>query len=140
LPADSTCSFSPATVTPSGSTAATTTLTLATNVAAASIRKPNQPNSRRAGDGETFLAMVLLGLSGLVRQRRKWSGSRWRTLLSVLLVAGVATALVACGGGGNSSGSGGNTGTTTPAGTSTVTVTATAGSLSKTSTVTFTVQ
>jgi hypothetical protein len=45
------------------------------------------------------------------------------TLLSALLVAGVATALVACGGGGGSGGSDGGT-TTTPAGTSTVTVTA----------------
>jgi len=142
LPVYSTCSFSPATVTPGGSAAATTTLTLATNVATASIREPNQPDVRPVGDGETFLALVLFGLSGLVRQRRKWSGSRCHTLLPVLLVAGVATALVACGGGGNSSGSGGGTGTstTTPAGTSTVTVSATAGSLSKAATFTFTVQ
>jgi hypothetical protein len=142
LPVYSTCSFSPATVTPSGSAAATTTLTLATNVATASMRKPDQPNVRRAGYGEAFLALVLLGMSGLVRQRRKWSGLRWHTPLSVLLVAALATALVACGGGGSSSGSGGSTATstTTPAGISTVTVTATAGSLSKTATFTFTVQ
>lgn len=143
LPAYSTCSSSPATVTPSGTAAASTTLTLATSVATASIREPHQPNGRRSGDAETFLALVLLGLSGLVRQRRKWSDFRCRsTLLSVLLVAGVATAVVGCGGGGNSSGSGGSIGTstTTPAGTSTVTVTATAGSLSKTATFTFTVQ
>jgi len=139
LPVYSTCSFAPATVTPSGTAAASTTLTLATNVATASIRGSNQPNGRRPVGGETSLALVLLGLSGLASQRRKWSSFRWRTLLSVLLVAVVAAAVVACGGGGSSSG-GNTTSTATPAGTSTVTVTATAGSLSKTTTFTFTVQ
>jgi hypothetical protein len=140
LPAYTTCSFSPATVTPIGSAAVSTTLTLATNVSTASIRESHQPNGRRPASGETSLALILLGLSGLVSQRRKGSGFRWRTLLSVLLLAGVATAVVACGGGGNSSGGSTATSTTTPAGTSTVTVTATAGSLSKTATFTFTVQ
>ena len=138
LPAYSSCSFSPATVTPSGSAASTTTLSLATNAAAGSIREPNPLNRSHPGEGETFLALVLFGLGGLARQRRKWNASRWPALLSVLLVAGVATALVACGGGGSGGGSGGTA--TTPAGTSTVTVTATAGSLSKTATFTFTVQ
>jgi Bacterial Ig-like domain (group 3)/FG-GAP-like repeat len=140
LPVYSTCAFLPATVTPSGSGAASTTLTVATNVATASIRGSNRPDGRRAGAGETSLALILLGLSGLVSQRRKWSGFRWRTLLSVLLVAGVSIGVVACGGGGSSSGGSATTSTTTPAGTSTVTVTATAGGLSKTASLTLTVQ
>jgi hypothetical protein len=139
LPLYSTCSFSPATVTPSGTAAASTTLTLATNVATASIRGPDQPNGRRPEGSETSLALVLLGLSGLASQRRKWNNFRWCTLLPVLFVAVVAAAVVACGGGG-SSGGGTPKNSTTPAGTSTVTVTATAGSLSKTATLTFTVQ
>jgi hypothetical protein len=100
--------------------------------------RSDRPNDRRPVGGEISLALVLLGLSGLANQRRRWCGSRWSTLLSALLVAVVATVLVACGGGG----AGGSTGTstTTPAGTSTVTVTATAGSLSKTAAFTFTVQ
>jgi len=106
-------------------------------VATASIREPDEPNGGRPVGGETSLALILLGLTGLASQRRKWSAFRWRTLLSVLFVAVVAAALVACGGGGSSSA--GST-TTTPAGTSTVTVTATAASLSKTASLTFTVQ
>ena len=137
LPLYSTCSFSPATVTPNGSAAASTTLTLNTNVATASIREPDEPNGGRPVGGETSLALILLGLTGLASQRRKWSAFRWRTLHSVLFVAVVAAALVACGGGGSSSA--GST-TTTPAGTSTVTVTATAASLSKTASLTFSVQ
>jgi hypothetical protein len=138
LPVYSTCSFSPATVTPSGSAAVSTTLMLATNVATTSIRGPYQRGRPPVG-GETSLGLVLLGLSGLVSQRRKWNSVSWRTLLSVLLLAVMAAVVVACGGGG-SSGGGTTTSTTTPAGTSTVTVTATAGSLSKTASLTFTVQ
>jgi hypothetical protein len=138
LPAYSTCSFAPATVTPNGSAAATSTLTLATNVAAASIRESDQPNGRRTEGGETFLALVLLGLGSLWRQRRRWSGPLWRSALPSVLLAGLATALVGCGGGGNS-GSGGNT-SQTPAGTYTVTVAGTAGSNSHSATYSLTVQ
>ncbi len=137
LPAASTCAFSPATVTPSGSAAATTTLTVATNVATASVREADPAKRIHAGEGATFLALVFLGLGGLMRQQRKWNSFRWSTLLAVLLIAGIMTAMVACGGGGNSSSGGG---TTTPAGTNDVTVTATAGSLSKTASFTLTVQ
>jgi hypothetical protein len=132
LPLDSTCTFSPATVTPSGS-AATTTLTIATNVATASLRKNSptqQPNERTP-----LLCIALLGAIGLLRVRRQHRallrGARNLTALAVLLLALAGGALIGCGGGSSNS---------TPAGTSTVTITATGGSQTQTTTLSVTVQ
>jgi hypothetical protein len=131
LPAYSTCSFSPTTVTPSGSTAATTTLTIATNVSAANVIPP-APFTRYS---PALLALVLLGLGGIVRARRKWMAG----LLGLVVVTALAIVLNGCGGssGGGGGGGGGNK---TPTGTSTVTVTATAGSISQNATFSLIVQ
>ncbi|MGB9032870.1 MAG: Ig-like domain repeat protein, partial [Acidobacteriaceae bacterium] len=139
LPAASSCSFSPSTVTPSGSSASTTTLTVATDVSATALFRTDPRNHRGFGAGvQTFLAVVLIGLSGLVRTRRRVSSFFCAALLMVSLGAVIA----GCGGGGgnHSSGGGGGGGATTPPGTSTVTVTGTAGTLSQTVTFTLTVQ
>lgn len=135
LPAASTCSFSPSTVTPTGGTAATTTVTVATNVAAASLSRPASPRHSGAQAG-TMLALLLLGLGGVVRLRRRALG-----MVFVLIFVALGLAVCGCGGGGGGGGNGGSGGgSKTPAGTSTVTVTATAGTLTQSTTFTLTVQ
>ncbi len=139
LPAASTCSFSPSTLTPNGTAAATTTLTVATDVSTAVMTQPDfGRHNGPARAPTTFLAVVLLGLGGVVRTRRRWSS----LLCVMLLVTGLGLAMTGCGGssskGGGTGGGGG--GSTTPTGSSTVTVTATAGTLSQTTTFTLTVQ
>jgi hypothetical protein len=134
LPAASTCSFSPSSVTPNGSTA-TSTLTIATNVAVTPLHAPSPfgPLERK-----TLLAVVLFGLGGLFGARRRWKNM----FCAIVLLAGLGLVVSACGGGGSSSsGSGsGSSNPTTPAGTSTITVTATAGSLSQNGTFSLVVQ
>jgi hypothetical protein len=146
LPIFSTCTFAPSTVTPSGTTAATTTLTVATNVSTAVLTRP-APFQRHGwkSDSRALLALLLLGLGGVVRSRRNWR--EW--LLGLALMAALATSITGCGGGSGGGGGGGSGGggggggggsSTTPAGTSSVTVTATAGTLKQTGTFTLTVQ
>jgi hypothetical protein len=136
LPLAATCSFSPPTVTPSGS-AAKTTLTVATNVARNPVHAPSAFGSPLIGHspmgGDTLLAFILLGFGRLFRSRRRWK--RFFCAFAVLAALGLAicgcTAKI---------GGGENGGTTTPAGTSTITVTAAAGSLSQSGIFTLTVQ
>jgi Bacterial Ig-like domain (group 3)/FG-GAP-like repeat len=125
LPANTTCSFSPASVTPSGA-AATTTLTITTGVSAsAAALAPNMGVG--SGLASVFGSALLLLPWGLAAGRR---GRQWNTLHSLValtIVAGGVLVLSSCGdGSGSGSGSGQST-LSTPAGTSTVTVTATAG-------------
>jgi hypothetical protein len=135
LPAHADCTFNPATVTPSGSAASTTTLTIATNVANASLQRdlPNQQPSQRM----PLLCIVLLGAIGLLRARRHFRNTtRSRSALNlsvlVLLLLGMAgAAVIGCSGSSSNS---------TPAGTSTVTITATGGSQTQTATLSVTVQ
>ena len=144
LPASSTCTFAPSTVTPSGATAATTTLTVTTNVSTAMLNRPVPIDRQRwTADSGTLLALLLLGLGGVVRSRRNWR----ELLLGLALMTALSVSISGCGGGGGSSGGaggggggGGGGGSTTPAGTSTVTVNATAGTLKQTATFTLTVQ
>jgi Bacterial Ig-like domain (group 3)/FG-GAP-like repeat/FG-GAP repeat len=138
LPSEATCTFAPATVTPSGS-AVTTTLTITTTAAQPSVRG----SIHRAGwTGLLALGSLLLLVMPGAKRVAGWSG--WFALLISLILGG---ALVGCGGGGGSGGSGssgGGGGTTanpgTPAVTITVTVTATSGSIAPTATLQVTVQ
>lgn len=118
LPAGASCSFSPASVTPSA-TAASTTLTLTTSAAAAarsSRRNPFFPESMLA------VAACCIG----------WRKRRWLQMLLIWTVSAAGLMLLSgCGSGGASK--------NPPPVTSTVTVTATAGSLQHTTTLLLTV-
>ena len=116
LPAGTTCSFSPATVTPSG-TAASTTLTLTASTSASN----HSPTPFR------YLPVTALALS-LCLLRCKSRRLYLTRLLCVVAVLSL-TCITACGGGSGSSNSTGGGTTSTPE-SGTVTVTATSGSLS----------
>lgn len=134
LPLAATCSFSPSTITPSGS-AVTTKLTIATNVAMNPLHAPLPFGGHGAMAGETLLASVLFGFGGLFRLRCRWKSF----FCAFAVLAGLGLAISGCNvklDGGRS----GNGGITTPAGTSTITVTATAGSLSQSGTFQLTVR
>jgi hypothetical protein len=134
LPSYATCSFSPATLTPNGTAAASSTLTIATNVAAAvaSNSHVTQPPLALAGLLGGFLFLPLLG--------RK--NARARQVLSVGCLLFAATVVMGSIGGCNGGHSGGTSpGTSvTPAGTYTVTVTGTAGTTTHSATYTLVVQ
>jgi N-acetylneuraminic acid mutarotase len=130
LPAGASCSFSPATVTPSGA-AASTTLTVSTAKTTGALYRPSNPLFPTAA---LAAALCFFGW----RRRRDLQFMLW------LAVAFAGLGLVsACGGGsggggGGSGGGGGGGGGSTPV-TSTVTVTATSGSLQHTTTFSLTV-
>ncbi len=130
LPSLASCSFAPATVTPSGG-AVTTTLTIATAAPSSNVRRVP------GAGGWNPVASLLLGLlvAWRVRRFRKLAVVRLGICLVALVMAGWG--LTGCGGG---SGPSTPTSPGTPAGTSTITVTATSGTLSHTTTVTLVVQ
>ncbi|HEY2399937.1 MAG TPA: Ig-like domain repeat protein [Steroidobacteraceae bacterium] len=117
LPANSTCTFNPTTVTPNGTAAATTTLTITGNVKAALAL---------AG---SFFAFLMIPIGG-------WRSRRPRRFLFVLIP--MLLLLFAIGVSGCGKGTGG--GTTTPKGTYSVTVIATSGTLNHSATYSLTVQ
>jgi N-acetylneuraminic acid mutarotase len=124
LPTGATCSFSPSTVTPPGTTS--TALTVTTSASSASLRRnslPWLPGSALA------TALCCLGC----KKRR-----RFQLLLLLAVSTACLSFFVGCGGGGSSGGGGGGGGQRQPV-ISTVTVTATSGSLSHTTTFTLTV-
>jgi len=121
-----TCSLAPS-VTITGTTAQTATLTVATAAATSALNQTRKLIWPSAGGA----ALALVMLCGVPAQRRRWRTTLGMLLLLVALAAGIAS----CGGG---STGGGNPGTT--AGTYTITVTGTAGTLTETGTVTLTVQ
>jgi hypothetical protein len=136
LPNFSTCFFNPASVTPNGTAAVTSTLTISTNVKAAAIvlhlasggaQHPAIPTERPIAIAGVLASLLLLPLAG-------WKNRKLRRLLAVsvvVLVAALATVgMTGCGGGS----------TKTPAGTYSVTVTGTSGSLSHSTTYSITVQ
>jgi hypothetical protein len=122
LPAGDACSFSPATVTPSGSAAVTTTLTVTTAATAASLHWNRQP---------LFPAAALAGVLCFIGFRKRRS-----LQLMLLLAASVAGLglLSGCGGGS----SGGRSSGPQPV-ISTVTVTANSGPLAHSATFSLTV-
>ena len=116
LPAESSCSFSSATVTGSG----TTTLTISTTGPTAVLRAPADVNHHSGGlnlwaslGGVGVLGMILAS-EGKKRNRR-----RVGIVLTILAVV-MLIALVGCGGGSSGGGGGGGGTGGTPAGTSTV--------------------
>ncbi|SNT37888.1 Ig-like domain (group 3) [Granulicella rosea] len=135
LPLETTCTFSPATVTSDGAHAASTTLTLQTNVKTAALHAPLHPNTR-PGAG-TYAAFTFLGIGSsfgaAFSRRRNANGSkRWIRLCSLLLLTLASF--------GAAIGCGSNPPPQTPTGVSTITVTATAGTLVHTTSFTLTVQ
>jgi N-acetylneuraminic acid mutarotase len=132
-----TCSLNPTSVTISGSTAQTSTLSV--NTTAPSSAENNLPWLFGSASGGTALA--LFAFLPVLRRRRNW------IVTLGLIVLFVSLGMAGCGGGssaGGSGGSGGGGGNSTPGttpGAYTVTVTGTSGSLSVTvGTVTLTVQ
>jgi hypothetical protein len=134
LPAYTTCSFTPSSLTPNGSAVAST-LVLTTNVANARLSEPVQS----AKPGRPLLAVFLLGfttLLGATRLRRASTAiRRCGSLLSlVLLLAALTSGLLAgCGNGTVVSNS-------APRGTSTVTISATGGNQTSTALLSVTIQ
>ena len=108
LPAKAVCHFSPASVTP-GSTAQTSSLTIATNGASSASLMTTTGNSRVFA--AMFLPVVGIALlgAGISPRRRKLLGF----VLLGLVLAGLMI-LPACGGGSGGGGGGGGGGNTTP--------------------------
>jgi hypothetical protein len=137
LPQLATCSFSPATVTPSGA-AVTTTLTIATSAGTALIA-PMRDLRWKSGPSVLGLS-ALVALFALAAILAAYASKRMTrsSLLGTAAVLAIAVLGFAGCGGGSSSSTGGSAGT--PAGTSTVTITATAGSTTHSATFSLTVQ
>jgi hypothetical protein len=129
LPRESTCSFSPASVTGSGST----TLTISTR--AAHSARLDGPNWWFSSFGASFAGILLLGSGS---RRRTEFRRRGRSVLALMAFALLIT-IAGCGGG-SGGGGGHNQDPGTPAGSSVVTVTATSGSIRHSTTFTLTVQ
>ena len=117
LPAQAACSFSPANVTPSGGSPASTTMTI-TTAASLAMLNPEQRSSPWFPAG----GIALAGVIGLAfAPKRIWRfNQQWRGFCWALLLASLSLLASGCGGGGSSSPS--NPGT--PAGSYTVSVTA----------------
>ena len=120
LPSQAACSFTPASVTPSGGSPVSSTLTVTTAAATARLN-PDRP----FGPSIPWLpadGLALAGVMGLVfapGKMRRWS-RQLRLLSFALLLGSLSLAIQGCGGGGNSSPS--NPGT--PAGSYTISVNA----------------
>lgn len=143
-PSKASCSFSPASVTPSGGNV-TTTMTITTTAASAASVPTGPtasaaPSSGASTHGRWPFLPVAFGMlpAFLLLRGRKRGLYRW------LAIGGIGFLLMlvpSCsgGGGGATGGGGGQTIPGTPSGTSTITLTGTSGSLSHTTTVTLVV-
>jgi hypothetical protein len=122
LPGGVSCSFVPASVTPNGSGAVTTTLTAETTGATtAAFHRRASPFSEWLPRGGAVLALVLFGIPGL--RHRLWLGG---TALVVFAVC--VGGMLGCGGGGsNSGGSGPHLAGATPAGSYSIQITSLVG-------------
>ena len=130
LPQNASCSFSPATVTPSGTGTAMSTLTIQTGMASAALHQPALPG--HGSGGTTMLAFLGGGVFlGWTLLRRRKSKSLRYVQLGLALMILAASAVVGCGGSAKP--------TTTPTGTYQVTITGTAGSATQSATYSLTV-
>jgi hypothetical protein len=133
LPSGGTCTFAPTTVTPNGTAATTTALTIATASTSASVRPARRgSSSARGASALALLAGGLLWTFGLRRRTALWKSLQ----VGVALLLSAAALVLGCGGGGSGSGGGGST----PPQTYTVTISATDGSATQTATFALTVQ
>jgi len=132
LPTGGTCTFNPTTVTPNGTAAATTTLTIATATQSGALAKPGRFGA--GARGAATLAFMAAGALWFFGRRRS---SVWMRMLPLMVLLTVAAVTVGCGGSSGSGGGGGGGGGGSQ--TYTVTVTGTAGSQSQTATFTLTV-
>jgi hypothetical protein len=130
LPANTSCNFSPISVTPSGTNAASSTLTINTDVKTSALHQPPLPGQKSGG------VVALASLAGgswlgflLFRGRRR-NRNWWCLHLGMVSVLLVASAAMGCG----------SPRTTTPKGTSQVTVTATSGATTHSATYSLTIQ
>jgi hypothetical protein len=124
LPKGVACSFQPASVTPNGSGAVTTTLTVQTTGTAAALNRRTMPFLGWLPRGGSALALLLLGIPRV--RRRMWLGGA-----ALMLFALCLTGMLGCGGGGSNSGSGATqNANATPPGSYSILVTTLAGSAS----------
>jgi hypothetical protein len=121
LPSQAACSFSPASVTPSGGSPASTTMTV-TTAASTAMLNPEQRSSPSLPPWLPAGGLAMAGGIGLAFAPKRTSrlNQQLRGLCWALLLASLSLLASGCGGGGNSSPS--NPGT--PAGSYTVSVTA----------------
>jgi hypothetical protein len=123
LPKGVTCSFQPASVTPNGSGAVTTTLTVqTTGTAVAALYRRTAPFPGWLPRG-CVLALLLLGIPRV--RRRVWLGGA-----ALMLFALCLTGMLGCGGGSNSGSGGTQNANVTPPGSYSILVTTLAGSAS----------
>jgi hypothetical protein len=119
-PSNATCVVSPSSVTPSGSAAVTSTLTVQTNVAVMSARRSSLPGGGK--EAVVLLSGVALLGSTLMRRRRKnW----WFVQLGLALMLLAAGSVTGCGGSGGDA-------SKTPPGAYTLMVTGTSGTTTET--------
>ncbi len=126
LPAETTCSSSPATG-QGPTTVVTTSITVTTTAAHITMLRTKQRTYFLA---TLFAGALPLGGMFLLSSSRR---RRWILMLGLMMLLAMLVTIPACGGGGSGGGGGSQEKQDpgTPAGTSTVTVTATAGSLSE---------
>jgi hypothetical protein len=132
LPQGVTCSFSPASVTPNGTAAVTSTLTVATTAAtAAAMDTRAKPRFGWLPGSGTVLALLLFGIPGA--RRRSWPVVMSGVLMLVALSIGGG--IIGCGGSGGSASTGGGTpaANATPPGAYSVQVTTSVGTATNTS-------
>ena len=129
-----TCTLSPTSVTLSGATAQTSTLSVTTtSTTTAALTRPKLSGSRWFAAAGASLACLLI--FGVPAHRR----SRKTVLGMIALLALLTMCLTSCGGGSGSGGGGATTNPGTSAGSYTITVTGTAGTTTQTTKVTLTV-
>jgi hypothetical protein len=136
LPAYTTCSLSPTTLTPDGTNSVmSSTLTISTNVrptSAIASGKTSEPHRLR-GRGVSVLAVVFMPLLLFLPLNFNFTFERWRRVINILIAAIVLTAATAVVGGCGAD-------HTTPKGTTLVTITANGGGSSHSANLTLIVQ